>query len=130
MSQPVLIDTSYWIEFFNRPDTGSAKRVRTLIREDRAAVNGIVLAELLQGVRTDEEASELRLALEATVYLETSREIYTRAGALGFELRRRGVTVPVTDCLITAVAESTEASILTLDQHLTELAQVASVGVD
>jgi len=53
MSTPVLIDTSYWIEFFNRPDTGRAESVRGLVEEDLAAITGVVLSELLQGTRTE-----------------------------------------------------------------------------
>jgi predicted nucleic acid-binding protein len=125
----VLIDTSSWIEYFNRPDTESASIVNNFIREDRAALTGIVLAELLQGVRREEEQLRLWAALESVNYVETSREIYVRAGSIGFTLRRRGVTVPVTDCIIAAAAESMGGMIFTLDDHFTELAKVASLDV-
>lgn len=126
-NEPVLIDTSYWIEYFNRPGTEKARAVEDLIRDDRAALAGVVLAEILQGTRTEREFSEIRSALAAVIQIETSEAVYTRAGRLGFELRRRGVTVPLTDCVIAASAESIGGRILTLDSHFEELAQTASL---
>jgi predicted nucleic acid-binding protein len=128
-NDPVVVDTSYWIEYFNRPGTDRASAVEALIREDRAALAGVILAELLQGARTIEEFSELRSALAAVIWVVTTDESYARAGRLGFELRRRGVTVPTTDCVIAAVAESVGGRILTLDGHFEELARSASLTI-
>jgi hypothetical protein len=44
-NEPLLVDTSYWIEHFNRPGTDGARAVEALIREDRAALAGVILAE-------------------------------------------------------------------------------------
>ena len=128
-NEPVLVDTSYWIEYFNGPGTERARAVEALIREDRAALAGVILAELLQGTRTLEEFSELRSALAAVIWVVTTDESYARAGRLGFELRRRSVTVPTTDCVIAAVAESVGGRILTLDGHFEELARAASLTI-
>lgn len=118
-----MVDTSCWVEYFNRPEEEAANAVRVLIQADRAVLNGVILAELLQGARTAGEASELRYALGAVAWAETSREVYGRAGDLGFDLRRRGVTVPVTDCVIAASAETIGGRILTLDGHFEEIAR-------
>lgn len=126
-NEPVMVDTSYWVEYFNRPGTENAEEVASLIRGDRAALTGVILAELLQGARTIEELSELRSGLEAVMRVETTGGIYERAGALGFELRRRGATVPVTDCIIAAAAESIGGRLLTLDGHFQELSRSASL---
>ena len=126
-SDPVLVDTSCWIEYFNRPAEETAETVRALILSDRAVVNGVVLAELLQGAGTKKEASELRYALGAVVWTETSREVYIRAGELGFQLRRRGVAVPITDCVIAASSETIGGLMLTLDGHFEDIALVGSI---
>jgi len=125
----VLIDTSYWIEYFNRPGTPKAGEVERLIRNDRAALVGVVLAELLQGARNEKELSELRIALGAVTWIKTTGEVYVRAGRLGFEMRRLGVTVPVTDCIIAASAETVGGHVLTLDVHFEQLARVASLDL-
>ncbi len=121
----VLVDTSYWIEYFNRPGTEKAVAVETLVRDDEAALTGVILAELLQGARTAKELSELRSALLAVIWVATTDNIYARAGRLGFELRRRGVTIPTTDCIIAAAAEPIGGRVLTLDSHFREIALVA-----
>ena len=126
-NEPVLSDTSYWIEYFNRSQDKRARRVEALIRDDRAALTGVVLAELLQGAKTAGELSLLRTALAAVRWVETGAEDYARAGSLGFALRRRGVTVPVTDCIIAAAAESLGGHLLTLDEHFEELAREGSL---
>ncbi|MGI9049933.1 MAG: type II toxin-antitoxin system VapC family toxin [Rubrobacteraceae bacterium] len=125
----ILVDTSCWIEYFNRPGTESAVAVEKFVREDRASLTGVVLVELLQGAKSEAELSRLRTALGAVDYIETSQETYLRAGNIGFALRRRGVTVPVTDCVIAAAAESSGGRILTLDAHFAGLAKVASLVV-
>jgi predicted nucleic acid-binding protein len=63
------------------------------------------------------------------IWLVTTEESYARAGRLGFELRRRGVTVPTTDCVIAAVAESIGGRILTLDGHFEEFTRAASLTI-
>lgn len=125
----MLVDTSCWIEYFNRPGTRNAAAVEEAIREDRAALTGIVLAELSQGAKTEDELSRLRAALGAVSWIETSREIYERTGGISFGLRRRGVKVPITDCLIAAAAESIGGRILTLDRHFAEISKVAELTV-
>ncbi|MBA2692919.1 MAG: PIN domain nuclease [Rubrobacter sp.] len=98
MKSPVLVDTSYWIEYFRRYESDVSERVETFIREDRAAAMGVILAELLQGARTNAEMEEVKFSLEAVHWIETDERLYARAGEIGFELRRKGATIPTTDC--------------------------------
>lgn len=128
-NEPVLVDTSGWIEYFNRSGTGVAAAIRDLVNEDRAALTGVILAELSQGARNERELSELRLALEAALWIPATRAVYDRAGGLGFELRRRSITVPVTDCIIAAASETVGGRILTLDNHFVDISEVADLTV-
>lgn len=123
------MDTSCWIEYFNRPGTRTAAAVEDAVRDDRAALTGVVLAELSQGARTEDELSRLRTALGAVIWVASSPEVYEQAGRIGFELRRRGVTVPITDCVIAAAAESVGGRILTLDAHFAKIAEVSALTV-
>ena len=126
-NDPVLVDTSYWIEFFNRPGAQKARTVEGIVRDDRAATTGVVLSEVLLGTRTAREFSEVRAALAAVIWLETTQDVYVRADGLAFGLRRRGVTFPLPDCVIAAAAESTGCALLTLDGHFGEIARVSSL---
>jgi predicted nucleic acid-binding protein len=128
-NEAVLVDTSCWIEYFNRPGAEVATVVEAMVRDDRAALTGVVLAELSQGARTERELSELHTALGAVVWIEATRETYARAGRLAFELRRKGLTVPITDCVIAAASESAGGRVLTLDAHFREIAEISSLTV-
>jgi predicted nucleic acid-binding protein len=128
-NEPVLVDTSCWIEYFNRPGAEVAAAVEAMVRDDRAALTGIVLVELLQGARTERELSEVHAALGAVVWIEATRETYARAGRLAFELRRKGITVPITDCVIAAASESAGGCVLTLDAHFQEISGIADLTV-
>ena len=48
---------------------------------------------------------------------------------LAFELRRKGLTVPITDCVIAAASESAGGCVLTLDVHFQEIAEISSLTV-
>ena len=52
----VLIDTCIWVPFFNRPQSQLKRALDKLLDEDRAALIGPILAEILHGFRGDEEA--------------------------------------------------------------------------
>lgn len=123
MKSPVLINASCWIEYFRRYESEVSERVEAHIRNDRAAVTGVVLAELLQGARTEKETLEVKTSLEAAIWIETSERLYARAGEIGFKLRRKDVTIPVTDCIVAAAAESESigGNLLTLDGHFREI---------
>ena len=53
-SDLVLIDTCIWVGFFNRNQSAERITVDPLLDDDRAAITGMILAEILQGFRRDE----------------------------------------------------------------------------
>lgn len=123
----ILIDTSCWVEYF-RPSGGEVSgEVERLVRCDEAAICGVILAELLQGTRTEGEYSGLRTALGAVEWVRVGDRTFERAGRIAFDLRRAGTTVPLTDCIIAACAESAGMQILTLDFHFQEIEKVSSL---
>ncbi|MDY6849215.1 MAG: PIN domain-containing protein [Thermodesulfobacteriota bacterium] len=54
-------------------------------------------------------------------YAEVDREDWEKAGNLLRKLRRRGVTVPLSDAIIAVVARKHGYAILTLDRHFDHL---------
>jgi hypothetical protein len=56
----VLVDTCIWVPFFNRPQSPEKRVVDQLLDEDRVALVGPILTEVLQGFRRDEQADWLR----------------------------------------------------------------------
>lgn len=119
--QGTMIDTSAWIDFFRSGRSQVANAVAHLIEGDQAVMTGPVMAELLQGVRGDQESRQLQRLLKALPYLEVQREDWEGAGKTLQELRSRGITIPLTDAVIGTVASRHQLPVLTLDKHFDHL---------
>ena len=63
-SDLVLIDTCIWVGFFNRNQSAERITVDPLLDDDRAAITGMILAEILQGFRRDEQADWVASSLK------------------------------------------------------------------
>ncbi len=119
-NRQVLIDTSAWVASFRKNEETRSK-IKRLIEEDRAAVCGVVVYELIQGIRDSEEASEIEKALEGLHFYETSKEVWHAAGRRSCLLRRNGVTIPMSDIVIAAVAEIYDLEVMTTDAHFKKM---------
>ncbi len=112
-----FVDSTIWVEFFKGSNEIIRALVTPLIDEDRIYYNGIVLSELLTGALNKKEFDFLRSNFGGLHYLETSQELFEAAGQLGFSLRRKGVTIPLSDLVIAAHCNHHHLRLLTLDNH-------------
>jgi predicted nucleic acid-binding protein len=112
----VLVDTSVWIEFFDRNNPSVRGDLETLLRQGEVATAGLVLAELRRGCRSTPQVHGLLQAMEPLVYLEADRDSWLRAGELVAECSARGFQLGIADCLLAALAMRESASIFTLDR--------------
>lgn len=124
----ILVDTSAWIDYFNGHDSVEAVYLRSCIVDARPLViPGLVLTEILLGVRTDTEAARLVRVLSA---FETPPELdssdYQKAAGLYRECRGRGFTIRSTiDCLIAQLCLRHDYELLAKDRDFTAIAEVA-----
>jgi predicted nucleic acid-binding protein len=121
MSTGTVVDTSIWIEFFNHPDSPLTVHLQTLLRNRRVILVGMVLAEILQGIKTPKEAGLVQQSLKKLPYLEMTRDDWQRAGDLSASLRRKGLTVPLSDLVIGVVAIREGVDIFTTDPHFKKI---------
>jgi predicted nucleic acid-binding protein len=98
-----------------------------VIVEDRVAVNGIVQVELIGFAAGTRERALLEADFEAFHWLELTRPIFDLAARLGFDLRRRGRTVPATDLIIAAFTIWTQAELLHMDDHFDEIERASDL---
>lgn len=117
----VVADTSVWIQFFNRPGSPEKRAIDALIDVDELALVGIVLAELLQGCRSQAERGTLKDALLALSYLEVTQSTWIKAGEISSSLLRKGVTLPMSDLLLAATALEHRCRIYSLDAPFTKI---------
>jgi len=124
-----LIDSSVWIDYLTRRPLAHAEILaERLERGLPVATTGVVLQELLQGVRSEREANLLGARLGRLRYLPAGKSTHLRAAALFRKARARGVTLPAVDALIAAVAEENGVPLLTADAaHFEALARVSKL---
>ena len=115
----VLIDTSVWIDYFKGADSDLTQAVEALIKSGSVCTAGIILAELLQGARSDLEMRVIEDIKESFVLLTSDREgeAWLEAGGLSRELRKAGTTVHLADCLIAVLARENRCRIATRNVH-------------
>ncbi|MBI2981391.1 MAG: PIN domain-containing protein [Deltaproteobacteria bacterium] len=126
--KPVLIDTSIWISYFQRQDPSLEKTVDELLENGRVATAAIIVAEMVQGARSEAEAKKIREYFAPLFWIESSDRHWEIAGELSFRLRRKGRSVNLTDCYIAALTKGDQVKVLSLDKHFQWIA--AEKGCD
>lgn len=128
MNNLVLVDTSAWICFFSRRGFEDIKKALfALLDEDRAAIAGPILVELIQGTRTAEEKETINTLIRGIHWLSVSDEHWRKAAEMAFALRRKGVTTSAIDTLIAAVAIDYRCLLLHKDSHYELIARNSSL---
>ena len=116
----IIVDTSVWIEYLKNRPTLADNLDQQLLAGSIFAV-GPVIAELLQGARTEKDYLILKNSIDGLPLIETNFEDWKLDGEISYKLRRKGVTLPITDCVIAAVAIHQNASVMTYDLHFANI---------
>ncbi|MFN5078568.1 MAG: PIN domain-containing protein [Planctomyces sp.] len=123
----VLIDTCIWVGFFNRAQSTERMTVDPLLDDDRAAITGMVLAEILQGFRRDDQADWVASSLKGLHALEPTWDDWRFVAKLGRQLIASGHRLPLTDLAIAAIALRNDCFVLTTDPHFDLIAGLKRV---
>ena len=124
----ILVDTSVLSLAFRRriktsPEPPLVQRFRRLVEEDQpVAVPGIVLQELLSGVRTAVESERLENLMSGFPLILAAREHHLGAARIANACRRAGISASTVDCLIAAMAVKTKSHLLTGDEDFERMA--------
>lgn len=113
----VLVDTGIWSAFFSKSASTEKRALDVLLDDDRVALTGPILAEVLRGFRRAEQADWVASRLRSAHYLEPTWEDWRNAAALGRELAAKGHDLPLTDLVISALAQRVPALVFTSDPH-------------
>lgn len=118
----ILLDTSVLSLVFRRrgsrePEPSVVDVVRRMLRQDAPlTIPGIVLQEVLSGVRTEPQFLRLKRLLEGFPILVAEQHHHVRAARIANACRRKGVATSAVDCLISALATEHDAPLLTMDE--------------
>lgn len=115
-NKQVLVDTSIWIEFF-KSQSKIGDKLESLLKEESVWVCGVVLFELVQGIKSESEKKQITGFLKDLNYIEMTDTLWQKAGELSRSLKTRGVTLPFSDILIAAIALDKNLSVFTLDKY-------------
>jgi predicted nucleic acid-binding protein len=97
----IVVDSSVWIPHLNNRLTPAVATLRRLVESEPILVGDLVLCEVLQGLRSDEEARLVEEALrQFPIVAMLDPYLASRAAANYRRLRRLGVTVRTTIDLI------------------------------
>jgi predicted nucleic acid-binding protein len=113
----ILIDSTIWIEFFRGNNDAVNDFILPLVEKDKIYYNGIILSELLIGASNQKEFSFLENNFKGFRYLETDEKMFSKAAQMGFKLRRKGLTIPLSDLMIAAQALHHDLMLATADPH-------------
>lgn len=125
----IFLDTSLLSVVLRRQQSGSARSrdadaLRRMIASGvPPSVPGIVIQEILSGVKTEAQFQALSHALERLPVLLAKASDHLFAAALFNTCQRKGVAATLVDCLIAAQAISHHAKLWTLDRDFAQIAR-------
>ena len=120
MKKRTLADTTVWIEFF-RGKPKIADHFEMLLIENIVCTCGVVMFELLQGIKSEGEKNKILSILATLPYFEMTQKLWQSAAELSLPLKKNGVSLPLSDIFISAIAIENDLSVYTLDNHFEQI---------
>ncbi len=130
-----LVDSSVWIDFFNKKTTPQIEIVKSkLINYTEFSpfvILPIIVQEILQGIDNDKQYSLVKEVLLGLEKIEIDHYFYAeKAADLYRNLRRKGVTIrKANDCFIAAVCIDYKFPIIHSDKDFDNIAKHTSLKI-
>lgn len=124
----VVVDTSAWSLALRRREPQAASRtvwkLNALLQDGPPLVLiGVILQELLQGLRSHTQFKQMQRALAAFSLIEPTRDDYVEAARVRNLCASKGVQPGTIDCLIAAVCLRHDCLLLTADSDFQAIAR-------
>jgi predicted nucleic acid-binding protein len=116
----ILADTSVIIDFWKNP---SAEK-HEIFRKNEIATCYVIKAELFYGAKSDSEKKKIEKALKELILLPINDEVWEYLGEILYKLKKKGLTVPFQDALITSVSIKHNCQLWTLDKHFSKIGEI------
>ncbi len=121
IGERVLIDTSVWIDYFKAKNNPVAKGVDDILTYSDVYVPKIIIAELIQGAKSEKEISIIEEFTGAFNIVDQSKETWVKAGKLSYSMKKKGLSVNLADCYIAMIAAENNCKVLTMDKHFDDI---------
>jgi predicted nucleic acid-binding protein len=127
----ILVDSSVWIDFFNGSETLATKKLDSLLGLQPVCTGDLILAEVLQGFRQDQDyeaAKKLLCSLPVHAMLGVALSLKS---AENFRvLRKQGITIRKTiDTMIATYCIENNLSLLHSDKDFQPFQQLLGLQV-
>jgi len=121
----IIVDTSVWIEFLEGGNHWTKERLKEKIaNRESVAYTEMILLEILTGLELRKDREKVEKNFQTNVLLPGKRSTTMLAAEIYQELRRKGKTIrSIVDCMISAVAIETGATILHKDRDFEYIAE-------
>ena len=119
----ILVDTNIFIDYFKNPTEDATK----IFEQNEIATCGVVVTELLRGSKSPKETQKLKVALDCFDYLDFEKSDWIEIAELFAKLKKRDITVPFQDGIISYLAIKHNCKVWTKDVHFKVIQSVIPV---
>lgn len=126
MAEPIIIDTSVWIDFFHGKETEQVKVFSEYLKNnDPIYVCPVIIQEVLQGIKSEKEYSLVKNYIFAlNVLNDDGIEVALSSAEIYRKLRQKGITIRKSnDCNIAHYAKKYNFKILHVDRDFDLITQ-------
>lgn len=131
--EPILVDTSVWIDYIRQNDTSQIKLLEKYIRiaDFNVYITSTILQEVLQGVHQDSQFKQIQRNMTSLAILKLDPvEAAIEAAQLYRSLRKKGVTIrKPNDCLIAHYAIFYDIPVLHTDVDFDQIARFTALRI-
>jgi len=113
----IIADSIIWKEYLQKGSTKEAEILEKLIKDDKVAICGYSLAEVLKDIKDKETFEKLLKGFLALPYVEIEKEDWIKASKLVFEFK--GLSIELG--LLCALSQKKNLKILTKNKKIKKI---------
>ena len=127
----ILVDTTVWIDYFNGRITPETTTLDKILSTEKVVMGDIILAEVLQGFRSDQDFETARQALIRFSQVSMlNPDLAVRCARNYRQIRKVGITVRKTvDCFIATYCIENNIELLHCDRDFDPFEQLLGLQV-
>ena len=129
----IIVDTSVWSEALRRKGQSlESKNIflnEIIQNEDKIILTGIILQEILTGIKNDILFSNIKNILKDFAYIEAKKKDYIDAADLKNKLSKKGVTAGSVDFLIACICINNNFLLASYDNDFRHISKNSELQV-
>jgi hypothetical protein len=127
----IIVDTTVWVDYLRGTHNPETEWLEIEADRKRLGLTDLILCEVLQGVRNEQEFGQVRTELQKFAIFETGGEELAIAAATNFRIiRQKGKTVRKTiDCLIATFCVMNGHALLHRDRDFDSFEEILGLNV-